>query len=589
MDVEVGDFQVLTTARGLSFFQVELAHFGLHKHRIIKGNDLDVVQRKADLQVKQWREQWKNKKAGLDQAQARDKAKLLKEERKQLALTRTDEAQAVIEGLGATLKHTLQRDDTIDWELLKDTSSFPKPPPVLPPPPLQPAPTTIPREPARDDPQYSPRLGLLDRLVKSRSEAKRVEAAERLERDHKAWLRERERILGSNAADAAACQQKMQAHALQHRQAIEEWERDSKAFFSEQQNQNAAIDRQKASYLSGAADAVISYCDLVLSRSEYADFMPQEYELDYNPDNRILLVNYSLPAPSDLPTLIEVKYIASKDEFIEKHLSSNQLSRMYDDLLYQITVRTIHELFEADAIASLSSIAFNGYVMSIDRGTGKEVNACVLSVHVSRQEFEGVDLAHIDPKACFKQLKGVGSSKLHSITPVAPLMTVRRDDGRFISAYEVAHTLTEGVNLAAMEWEDFEHLIRELFEKEFAASGGEVKITRASRDRGVDAVAFDPDPIRGGKTVIQAKRYTNTVDVAAVRDLYGTVMNEGASKGILVTTSDYGPDAYAFAQGKPLVLLSGANLLHLLQKHGHAARIDLREARQLALEQRVQN
>jgi len=79
--------------------------------------------------------------------------------------------------------------------------------------------------------------------------------------------------------------------------------------------------------------------------------------------------------------------------------------------------------------------------------------------------------------------------------------------------------------------------------------------------------------------VIQAKRYTNTVGVSAVRDLYGTVMNEGANKGVLVTTSDYGPDAYAFAAGKPLVLINGANLLHLLEKHGHRARIDLREAR----------
>ncbi len=79
----------------------------------------------------------------------------------------------------------------------------------------------------------------------------------------------------------------------------------------------------------------------------------------------------------------------------------------------------------------------------------------------------------------------------------------------------------------------------------------------------------------------QAKRYTNTVDVAAVRDLYGTVMNEGANKGILVTTSDYDPDAYSFIRDKPLTLLNGANLLHLLGKHGHRARIDIREAKAL--------
>ena len=180
-----------------------------------------------------------------------------------------------------------------------------------------------------------------------------------------------------------------------------------------------------------------------------------------------------------------------------------------------------------------------------------------------------INLARVDPKACFRQLKGIGSSKLHSVAPIAPILRIRRQDSRFVAEQDVAYQLDEGYNLAAMDWEDFEHLIREVFEQEFSGAGGEVKITRASRDRGVDAIAFDPDPIRDGKIVIQAKRYTATVDVAAVRDLFGTVMNEGASKGILVTTSDYGPDAYKFASDKPLTLLNGANLLHLLEKHGH--------------------
>ena len=188
----------------------------------------------------------------------------------------------------------------------------------------------------------------------------------------------------------------------------------------------------------------------------------------------------------------------------------------------------------------------------------------------------------VEPRACIKKLKGVASSKLHQLAPVAPILQMDRRDERFVASYEVAGTLDDSVNLAAMDWEDFEHLIREIFEKEFSANGGEVKVTQASRDGGVDAVAFDPDPIRGGKIVIQAKRYTNPVGVSAVRDLYGTVMNEGATKGILVTTSHYGADAYEFAKGKPLTLLDGSNLLHLLDRHGHRAKIDIAEARKLA-------
>lgn len=63
------------------------------------------------------------------------------------------------------------------------------------------------------------------------------------------------------------------------------------------------------------------------------------------------------------------------------------------------------------------------------------------------------------------------------------------------------------VNIAAMPWREFEHLIATLFNKIFQSFGGEVHVTRSSRDYGVDAIAFDHDDLRGGKTIIQAKRY----------------------------------------------------------------------------------
>ena len=47
----------------------------------------------------------------------------------------------------------------------------------------------------------------------------------------------------------------------------------------------------------------------------------------------------------------------------------------------------------------------------------------------------------------------------------------------------------------------------------------------------MDAIAFDPDPIKGGKFVIQAKRYTNVVDVSAVRDLCAVVRKKGRRVG----------------------------------------------------------
>jgi restriction endonuclease Mrr len=126
-------------------------------------------------------------------------------------------------------------------------------------------------------------------------------------------------------------------------------------------------------------------------------------------------------------------------------------------------------------------------------------------------------------------------------------------------------------NLLEMKPTDFESLIQNLFTK----MGLEARQTRPSRDGGVDCVAFDTRPIFGGKVVIQAKRYKNTVGVSAVRDLFGTLQNEGASKGILVTTSGYGPASFEFAHNKPIELIDGGNLLYLLETYtGVTARIE---------------
>lgn len=147
-------------------------------------------------------------------------------------------------------------------------------------------------------------------------------------------------------------------------------------------------------------------------------------------------------------------------------------------------------------------------------------------------------------------------------------------DPRFVQETDVLAALDQRPNLMELTPGDFESLITNLFEK----MGLETRLTQPSRDGGVDCVAYDPRPIFGGKVVIQAKRYKNTVGVSAVRDLFGTVQNEGASKGILVTTSGYGKAAYEFAAGKPLELLSGSNLLYLLSEHaGIEAKIEVPE------------
>jgi len=561
-----GGLALHTTKRGVramaNTYYVDVRHDGLNRFRRVTGNDAQLVQAKAAALTAQWNEKWERKRRKTSIELERSKRLEQKDARKQQAQLRTDEAAKALQELDTILSCGLERPAVVDWESLKQRGVFDKNAPTA----VRKA--EIPAAPDRKDPTYDVVLSILDRLSTTRRATRTEEVTARFEEDTRKWQEQKASTDVQNAKTAN-----------EHVARLAQWNEERASFLEKQHEQHQMLDVQKQSYFAMDADAVVNYCDLLLSQSSYPDWFTAQYDINYVPATKTLVVDYSLPAVENLPTLKEVKYVVARDEFVETHLTPARCDALYDQVLYMVVLRTLHELYEADVVNAIDSIVLNGWVRSIDRSTGHEVNACIMSVQTVKREFMEVDLANVEPKACFKKLKGVGSAKLSGLSPIRPILQLNKEDRRFIEAREVEGGLDSSTNLAAMDWEDFEHLIRELFQEEFAIDGGEVKVTRASRDGGVDAVAFDPDPLRGGKIVIQAKRYTNTVDVSAVRDLYGTLINEGASRGILVTTADYGPDAYSFAKDKPLTLLSGSNLLSLLDKHGHKARIDLAEAR----------
>lgn len=569
-----GELTTSYTQRGLPRYQIEVRHDQLNKYQLIRGDDPNFVREKARTRMAEWDAMWERR----DTAETR-RREISHSQAEAMRLT--EDAKKALGQMEQILVHTLGVDDTVDWDSLKNTRPFPGPVPQKPSVPPQPQEPKLPPAPDRGDSKYSLKLSLFDRFSSARRALREREAEDRFTADRSDWAKSKATALATHASLQEEHARRIREADEQHAAAIRAWDADREAYIRKQAAGNASVDAKREKYLKADPEAIVDYCDMVLSASQYPDCFPKSFELAYNPANKIVVVDYQLPAINDLPTLAEVRYLKSEDDFAEKHLSEAQVNKLFDSILYQVALRSIHEIFEADAINAISAVVFNGYVHSIDKATGREVDACVLTVQAGKEEFLEVSLENVDPKACFKKLRGVGSSKLHSLTPVAPLLKMNKEDSRFVTPYAVADQIDEGRNLASMDWEDFEHLIRELFEKEFAASGGDVKITRASRDGGIDAVVFDPDPIRGGKIVIQAKRYTNTVSVSAVRDLFGAIMNEGANKGILVTTADFGPDAYEFAKDKPIVLLSGGNLLHMLGKHGIRARIDLKEAKEI--------
>ena len=194
------------------------------------------------------------------------------------------------------------------------------------------------------------------------------------------------------------------------------------------------------------------------------------------------------------------EYIKARDEITEVARAQTQRKVLYASVIAQVTLRTLYELFKADRTGYLDTIVLNGYVDSIDKGTVLPARTCLVTFRTSRDTFTQLNLSKVDPLTCLNVLNASVSRSPAELVPVRPVLEFNMVNPRFIEETDVLSELDQRPNLMELTPKEFESLITNLFQK----MGLETRQTQASRDGGVDCVAFDPRPIFGGKVVIQA-------------------------------------------------------------------------------------
>lgn len=497
--------------------------------------------------------------AKRQQAQSERERKQLEKEAKQQYISsrmeETDEknesiANYILE-LGKILEHTLDINDTIEFDTLRVKEEFT---PFMPPEELT---IIAPRPDKQDFLKNVKSMGFLEKSLGMKGRHQReVQAAETQYED------------AIKAYEATASEKKAKLEQLKA-----EYNVNREAFQRKVLQRDQEVSELESAYKAGDPSAIKAYTAMVLERSEYPEGFAKSFRLAYAPESNEMVIEYELPWINLIPNVAEYKYNKSKDTIGEKARKSSEIKALYQDIVAAIAIRTIHEVLEADQGSFIQVVAFNGFVTTTDPATGKDTHPCLVSVRTTKESFIELNLGRIDKLVCLRNLGAQVSSRPDEQLPVKPVVEFDMVDRRFIEQGDVLSNIDSRPNLMELTPGEFENLVSNLFGK----MGLETKLTRASKDGGVDAVAFDTRPILGGKVVIQAKRYKNTVGVSAVRDLYGTMLNEGASKGIIVATSSYGPDAYEFSKDKPLELIDGGGLLYLLDQVGVKAKIIMPE------------
>lgn len=110
---------------------------------------------------------------------------------------------------------------------------------------------------------------------------------------------------------------------------------------------------------------------------------------------------------------------------------------------------------------------------------------------------------------------------------------------------------------------DFEHLVERLY----SDMGYETHLTPTQKDGGRDVLATRRAPGRAERLLVECKRYSGVVRVNQVRALLGVVSAEKVNKGIIATTGRFTGPARKFAEENRLELVSGDQLVRLMNEH----------------------
>ena len=180
----------------------------------------------------------------------------------------TFQAEQVLKSLDRILHDGLD----LPWNEKKLIKPFDERSPGLPPG----------REPSLDEYKYQPDLGVMGRIFPSIRRQRIADARAQFESDQSEWQRRQNRVRS--------------------------WEERRRGHLAQQEERRTAIKDLLRRYKNAEHSAIEEHAELVLSRSEYPEFVPKEFEVQFFPNPGRILVKRYLPDATSIPTLRTVSY-----------------------------------------------------------------------------------------------------------------------------------------------------------------------------------------------------------------------------------------------------------------------------------------
>jgi restriction system protein len=323
------------------------------------------------------------------------------------------ETYAQIDGL---LASTLNVDDYVDLHDLKTSAQHPPfDPGKLGAPAPEVPPLVYPPEPIyQEPPAPSGIAGLFGRK-------KHQQVVEAAHAEHQAQVEAWRRHCAKMHEDHVAAETRRQEAEQQRLTALvaaeEEYQQQCRQREVEADARNTELSRLVNNLAFDVPEAIEEYVGIVLSNSVYPDAFSVTHEHRFDLSTRELALTVTVPEPSTLPAVKEYRYIKAKDEITSTALPVKAQKDRYANAVWQVAVRTLHEVFEADRAAKIDSIACTLGVERTAPATGLPERVPLVAVGANRVTFHEFDLANVVPQATLTHLGAAVSKSPFDLTP----------------------------------------------------------------------------------------------------------------------------------------------------------------------------
>ncbi len=361
-----------------------------------------------------------------EQKAAEKEQKRLYVEARQLEVEHLNsDLEEVYEEIDSLLRATLEVDDFVELETLRQVAVHPP----FPRPDLQ-EPVPIPQMPGMpSEPTWTPpgpSTGLTSRFDNPQKQQDRLQRAQvKFHSKHTKWRNKVEEIHRKYENEARPFHQAEKRRLIALEEAQAKYAAECQERSREVEENNEDLDALIIGLKQEAPSAIEAYVDIVLSNSVYPSSFPVTHSHSFDAETGELIVDVLVPEPDSIPTTKEYKYVKASDEIRATNLPKARQKERYSEAIAQVAVRTMHEIYEADRYEHIQTIALTVGVECIDPGTGLPGKVDLVGVASERVVFCQFDLKSVVAAATLKHLGAEVSSNMFGLKAISNMGGVR--------------------------------------------------------------------------------------------------------------------------------------------------------------------